>query len=145
MARVLVVEDDEAIRIACRRHLTEAAHAVATAARGRPAWSRVQRRTRGRSLLDLGLDVDGIALISIIRATCGVPFIVITAQDDPPTMVEALDDGADDYIIFPRNRAGVTRFRAMVPGACGRSSARGRSRSGWASGHRRTRPRRWPR
>jgi len=53
-------------------------------------------------LLDLGLpDVDGLALISMIRAASRVPIIVITAQDDDPTMVRALDGGADDYVVKP--------------------------------------------
>jgi DNA-binding response OmpR family regulator len=67
-------------------------------------------------LLDLGLpDVDGIALISMIRAASEVPIIVITAQDDDPTMVEALDNGADDYVVKPFGTDQVAaRIRAVL-------------------------------
>jgi len=116
MARILVVEDDEAIRIACRRGLTEAGHAVATAARGLTGLELVLSGDPQVVLLDLGLpDVDGIALISMIRAASEVPIIVITAQDDDPTMVEALDNGADDYVVKPFGTDQVAaRMRAVL-------------------------------
>jgi DNA-binding response OmpR family regulator len=116
MARILVVEDDEAIRIACRRGLTEAGHAVATAARGLTGLELVLSGDPQVVLLDLGLpDVDGIALISMIRAASEVPIIVITAQDDDPTMVEALDNGADDYVVKPFGTDQVAaRIRAVL-------------------------------
>jgi DNA-binding response OmpR family regulator len=116
MARILVVEDDEAIRIACRRGLTESGHAVATAARGLTGLELVLSGDPQVVLLDLGLpDVDGIALISMIRAASEVPIIVITAQDDDPTMVEALDNGADDYVVKPFGTEQVAaRIRAVL-------------------------------
>jgi two-component system, OmpR family, KDP operon response regulator KdpE len=67
-------------------------------------------------LLDLGLpDVDGLALISMIRAASDVPIIVITAQDDDPTMIKALDSGADDYVVKPFGTEQVAaRIRAVL-------------------------------
>ena len=102
MTSILVVEDDEAIRNACRRGLTERGYAVATAATGMLGLEQVLGAPPQVVLLDLGLpDVDGVALISMIRAASRVPIIVITAQDDDPTMVRALDGGADDYVVKP--------------------------------------------
>jgi len=102
MTSILVVEDDEAIRNACRRGLTERGYAVATAATGMLGLEQVLGTPPQVVLLDLGLpDVDGLALISMIRAASRVPIIVITAQDDDPTMVRALDGGADDYVVKP--------------------------------------------
>jgi len=103
MTSILVVEDDEAIRNACRRGLAERGYAVATAATGLGGLELVLSSAPDVVLLDLGLpDVDGLALISMIRATASrVPIIVITAQDDDPTMIRALDGGADDYVVKP--------------------------------------------
>ena len=97
-------------------------------------------------LLDLGLpDVSGLTLISMIRAASDVPIIVITAQDDDPTMVKALDSGADDYVVKPfgtgqveaRIRAVLRRGRRPVP--------RPRADPGRRAGHRRGHPHRDPR
>jgi len=103
MTSILVVEDDEAIRTACRRSLDERGYAVATAATGLAGLELLLSTDPDVVLLDLGLpDVDGLALISMIRATASaVPIIVITAQDDDPTMIRALDGGADDYVVKP--------------------------------------------
>ena len=116
MTSVLVVEDDEAIRSAVRRGLTERGHAVATAATGMSGLEQVLADRPQVVLLDLGLpDVDGLALISMIRATSQVPIIVITARDDDPTMVKALDSGADDYVVKPFGTDQVAaRIRAVL-------------------------------
>ena len=67
-------------------------------------------------LLDLGLpDVEGLIVIGMIRAASTVPIIVITAVDDDPTMVRALDSGADDYVVKPFRLEQVTaRIRAVM-------------------------------
>jgi DNA-binding response OmpR family regulator len=53
-------------------------------------------------LLDLGLpDLDGLQVLAMLRGLGGTPVIVVTAQDDDPTMVKALDGGADDYVVKP--------------------------------------------
>ncbi len=116
MASILVVEDDEAIRSAVRRGLTERGHAVATAGTGLAGLEQVLADHPQVVLLDLGLpDVNGLALISMIRATSQVPIIVITARDDDPTMVKALDGGADDYVVKPFGTDQVAaRIRAVL-------------------------------
>jgi two-component system, OmpR family, KDP operon response regulator KdpE len=116
MTSILVIEDDQAIRIAVQRGLRERGHAVATAATGLAGLEHVLRESPHVVLLDLGLpDVDGLALISMIRAASEVPIIVITAQDDDPTMVKALDSGADDYVVKPFGTEQVAaRIRAVL-------------------------------
>ncbi len=116
MASILVVEDDDAIRDAVRRGLTERGHAVATAATGLAGLERVLADRPQAVLLDLGLpDVNGLTLIGMIRAASTVPIIVITAQDDDPTMVKALDGGADDYVVKPFGTGQVeARIRAVL-------------------------------
>ncbi len=112
MTSILVVEDDEAIRRAVQRGLTERGHAVATAAAGLPGLEQVLSRPPELVLLDLGLpDIDGLTLISMIRAASEVPIIVITASDEDPTMVKALDSGADDYVVKP---FGIDQLAARI-------------------------------
>lgn len=116
MTSILVIEDDEAIRTAVHRGLRDRGHAVAVAATGLAGLEHVLREGPQAVLLDLGLpDVDGLTLISMIRAASDVPIIVITAQDDDPTMVRALDSGADDYVVKPFGTEQVAaRIRAVL-------------------------------
>jgi two-component system, OmpR family, KDP operon response regulator KdpE len=116
MASILVIEDEDAIRNAVRRGLTERGYAVATAATAMSGLEHVLAEHPTVVLLDLGLpDVSGLTLISMIRAASDVPIIVITAQDDDPTMVKALDSGADDYIVKPFGTDQVAaRIRAVL-------------------------------
>jgi DNA-binding response OmpR family regulator len=116
MSSILVIEDDEAIRAGIQRGLRERGNAVATAASGLAGLEHVLHEGPDVVLLDLGLpDVDGIALISMIRAASQVPIIVITARDDDPTMVRALDGGADDYVVKPFGTEQVAaRIRAVL-------------------------------
>jgi DNA-binding response OmpR family regulator len=102
MTSILVVEDDEPIRRAVHRGLGDRGYAVASVSTGLAALEHVLAEAPSLVLLDLGLpDVGGLTLLSMIRAASQVPIIVITAQDDDPTMVKALDGGADDYIVKP--------------------------------------------
>jgi DNA-binding response OmpR family regulator len=116
MTSVLVVEDDDAIRAAVRRGLSDRGYAVAVANTGMAGLEHVLAEKPQVVLLDLGLpDVSGLTLISMIRAASEVPIIVITAQDDDPTMVKALDAGADDYVVKPFGTdQAAARIRAVL-------------------------------
>jgi len=116
MPSILVIEDDDAIRAAVRRGLSDRGYAVAVAPTGLAGLEQVLRDAPQVVLLDLGLpDVDGLTLIAMVRAASHVPFIVITAQDDDPTMVRALDEGADDYVVKPFGTDQVAaRIRAVL-------------------------------
>ena len=116
MTGILVVEDDEPIRTALQRGLRDRGYAVVPVATGVAALEQVIAERPDVVLLDLGLpDVEGLTLISMIRAASEVPIIVITAQDDDPTMVEALDSGADDYVVKPFGTEQVAaRIRAVL-------------------------------
>ncbi len=116
MTSVLVVEDDDAIRAAVRRGLSDRGYAVAVSGTGMGGLEHVLAEDPQVVLLDLGLpDVSGLTLISMIRAASEVPIIVITAQDDDPTMVKALDAGADDYVVKPFGTDQVAaRIRAVL-------------------------------
>ena len=116
MVNILIVEDDNAIRIAMSRGLTDLGHAVASVSTGLAALEYLLAEPPDVVLLDLGLpDVGGFPLIKMIRAAGDVPIIVVTAQDDDPTMIGALDAGADDYVVKPFGTEQVmARIRAVL-------------------------------
>ncbi|RYP85328.1 response regulator transcription factor [Nocardioides guangzhouensis] len=116
MTSILVIEDDAAIRNATRRGLTERGLAVTTAETGLAGLDLILQQRPDVVLLDLGLpDLEGLTLISMVRAASEVPIIVVTAQDDDPTMVRALDAGADDYVVKPFGTDQVAaRIRAVL-------------------------------
>jgi DNA-binding response OmpR family regulator len=116
MTSILAIEDDPSIRDALERGLAERGHTVHTAATGIAGLEAVLGERPDIVLLDIGLpDVDGLTVIGMIRAASAVPIIVLTAVDDDPTMVQALDSGADDYIVKPFRLDQVTaRIRAVM-------------------------------
>jgi DNA-binding response OmpR family regulator len=116
MTSILVVEDDTAIRGALSRGLTERGHAVTLATAGLNGLELLLSAHPEVVLLDLGLpDVDGLQVISMIRAVDETPIIVITARDDDEALVNALDAGADDFVSKPFSLAQIdARIRAIL-------------------------------
>ncbi len=102
VAHVLVVEDDPAIRSALVRSLTDRGHAVSSAPGGMAGLQQALDEQPDLVLLDLGLpDIDGHSVLTMLRAVRRTPVIVVTARDDDPSVVRALDAGADDYVVKP--------------------------------------------
>ncbi len=100
-ARILVVDDEPAIRRLVRGALERAGHDVAEAATAAEALTAARREGCELVLLDLGLpDRDGIELVPLIKAMDRA-VIVLTARDATAEKVAALDLGADDYIVKP--------------------------------------------
>ena len=116
MASVVIVEDDAAIRSSLQQALREQGHAVTTSSNGLGALDLVVRTEPDVVLLDLGLpDIDGLKVLAMLRGVSNVPVIVITARDDDPTIVSALDAGADDYVVKPFGLDQVSaRIRAVL-------------------------------
>jgi DNA-binding response OmpR family regulator len=102
MANVLVVEDDQFVRSALIRELTERAHVVRSAGTALDALREVTREAPDVVVLDLGLpDLDGAEALKMLRGVSDVPVIVATARDDETEIVRLLNAGADDYLIKP--------------------------------------------
>ena len=100
--RVLVVEDDRSLRRALAMNLTARGYAVLEAGTGTAALDLVANDAPDVMVLDLGLpDLDGVAVISAVRAYATVPIIVVSARTGSSDKVEALDAGADDYVTKP--------------------------------------------
>lgn len=116
MVSVLIVEDDPAIRSALIRTLDANGHAVTSSASGIDGLSRAVEGTPDVVVLDLGLpDIDGLRVLSMLRAVSDVPVIVATAQDDERVIVRALDAGADDYLVKPFGAEQLeARMRAVL-------------------------------
>jgi two-component system KDP operon response regulator KdpE len=94
-AKVLVIDDDFAIRRLLRNTLERAGYAVVEAMNGREALAQA-------AALDLGLpDRDGLSLIPLLRADDNGVLLVVSARDATDEKVAALDLGADDYVTKP--------------------------------------------
>jgi two-component system response regulator MprA len=102
MARVLVCEDDAAVRSVVRRALERDGHQVLTAATGMQLLAQVTDET-AVVVLDLGLpDADGRDVCLSLRAGgCDAPVLMLTAMDGTHHTVSGFEAGADDYLTKP--------------------------------------------
>jgi two-component system, OmpR family, response regulator RegX3 len=116
VAQLLVVEDDERIRMALIRALRDRGHAVSSVGTALAGLQQAVAERPDLVVLDLGLpDLDGGELLRMLRAVSAVPVIVATARDDDGSVVAALDAGADDYVVKPFSSAQLdARIRAVL-------------------------------
>src|SRR5690606_14713856 len=100
--KILVVEDDLALSDVTAFTLRRAGFAVAVAHNGEDAILQWQRELPSLVLLDLNLPKqDGIAVCKHIRAESNTPIIILSVRNSDESIVEALELGADDYIVKP--------------------------------------------
>lgn len=99
--RILIVDDEAAIRRLVRGAVERAGHTVSEAGTAADALIEAHREGCDLVLLDLGLpDRDGIELVQLLKAMDRA-VIVLTARDATAEKVAALDLGADDYVVKP--------------------------------------------
>ncbi|MEA2504450.1 MAG: two-component system, OmpR family, operon response regulator KdpE [Actinomycetota bacterium] len=121
--KVLVVDDEEAIRKAVRRALSSRGFAVEVAADGEEAIGAVRTFDPDLVILDLNLpELDGLAVCRHIRAWSAVPILVLSVREDEADKVAALDLGADDYLTKP---FGVDELMARVRALLRRTGGQG--------------------
>jgi two-component system, OmpR family, response regulator MprA len=115
-ARVLVVEDDEAIADVLRRSLRAEGHEVQSAGDGAEALTVAEQFAPDLVILDLGLPrLDGMEVLKRLRADGDVPVLILTARTETEDRVEGLDSGADDYLPKPFEREELlARTRALL-------------------------------
>ena len=115
-ARVLVVEDDEAIADVLRRSLRAEGHEVQSAGDGAEALTVAEQFAPDLVILDLGLPrLDGMEVLKRLRAEGDVPVLILTARTETEDRVEGLDRGADDYLPKPFEREELlARTRALL-------------------------------
>jgi len=101
--RVLVVDDDRAVRDALRRVLTLDGYDVQSADGGAEAIEAVAQSVPDAVVLDIGMPgIDGIEVCERVRLLGNrVPILMLTARVEISDRVAGLDAGADDYLIKP--------------------------------------------
>jgi two-component system KDP operon response regulator KdpE len=121
---VLVVDDDPTILRTLRINLRARGYDVEAVTNAQDAMSAFAEAPADLVVLDLGLpDLDGIEVLRRLRAVSRVPVIVLSARQDSDDKVEALDEGADDYVTKPfgmdelmaRVRAAIRRVGEALP------------------------------
>jgi two-component system, OmpR family, response regulator MprA len=115
--RVLVVDDDEGIRVALRRVLALDGCDVVVAESGTAALEVLQRERFSGVILDWGLpDIDGVEVCRRLRnAGDDVPILLLTARGSVDDRVDGLDAGADDFLVKPYELAELrARVRALL-------------------------------
>nr|WP_314465944.1 response regulator transcription factor [uncultured Clostridium sp.] len=99
---VLVIEDDKSIQNFIRITLKTKGYNSVFADDGLTGISYFYANNPDIILLDLGLpDIDGMEVLSQIRKESNVPIIVVSARGMEQEKVDALDEGADDYLTKP--------------------------------------------
>jgi two-component system KDP operon response regulator KdpE len=110
--RVLVVDDERAIRRFLHASLTAHGYSVFEAASGQEALSAVLNDRPDLIILDLGLpDLDGLEVTRQVREWSQIPIIVLSVREEEATKVAALDVGADDYLTKP---FGIAELMARI-------------------------------
>ena len=103
MTRVLIVDDEPAVRAALDRALRLDGYDVALAADGREALDRLADTRQDAVILDVAMPgVDGLEVCRRLRdAGDRTPVLMLTARDAIDDRVAGLDAGADDYLVKP--------------------------------------------
>ena len=115
--RILVVEDDRAVRASLDRALRLEGYDVQAVGDGTSALRALALAAPDAVVLDLGLpDLDGIEVCRRLRAAGDdTPVLILTARDSIEDRVEGLDAGADDYLVKPFALAELfARLRALL-------------------------------
>ncbi|MDQ7907613.1 response regulator transcription factor [Phytohabitans sp. ZYX-F-186] len=129
MEQVLLIEDDDRIRLSLTLGLEDEGYTVRGAATAEEGLREQKRAPADTVLVDLMLPgIDGYECIRQLRARDDVPIVVVSARDDTHDIVAALEAGADDYVVKPiavkelsarlralRRRARTATAAAAVP------------------------------
>ncbi|MGD0780083.1 MAG: response regulator [Dehalococcoidales bacterium] len=100
--RVLIVDDEPAIRRFLRVTLTAQAYDTIEAASGQEALSKATADKPDIIILDIGLpDINGIEVTRLLRQWTQLPIIILSVRGAESDKIAALDAGADDYLTKP--------------------------------------------
>jgi len=100
--RILVIDDELAIRNILKMNLENEGYKIREAVDGRSGLEQISDFHPHLILLDLGLPgMSGLEVLKELRKWTRVPTIILTASDDEQTKVILLDAGADDYLTKP--------------------------------------------
>ena len=124
--RILIVEDEAALRESLASQLRAADFTVDTAADGEEGLYAAKEYPIDLAIIDLGLPkLSGIELISQLRgAGRSIPILILTARDRWQEKVEGLQSGADDYLVKPFHfQELLARMQALLRRAGGWSQS----------------------
>jgi two-component system response regulator MprA len=101
--RILIADDDRAIREALSRALSLEGYDVVQAPDGAQALSLIESSRPDAAVLDVMMpNVDGLTVCRVLRAERNrIPVLMLTARTETPDRVAGLDAGADDYLAKP--------------------------------------------
>jgi two-component system, OmpR family, response regulator MprA len=122
--RLLVVDDDRALRDTLSRALRLAGYEIRLAENGSDALAEVGSGVPDAVVLDIGLpDIDGLDVCRILRRDGNrVPILMLTARDAVSDRIDGLDAGADDYLVKPFD---IDELKARLRALLRRSGAEG--------------------
>ena len=115
--KILAVDDDPAIRKLLERGLTDYGYTVILTGSGQEALAIAARQSPDIILLDINLQThpDGVEVCRRLREWSKIPIIMLTVRDDKEMKLEALNAGADDYVIKPFDMEELeARIRAVL-------------------------------
>jgi len=115
--RILIVDDDRALRDALRRALVLAGYEIVPAESGEAALAAAAASAPDAIVLDIGLpDIDGLEVCRRLRGSGSrVPVLMLTARDAVADRIDGLDAGADDYLVKPFDVGELqARLRALL-------------------------------
>ena len=122
--KILIIEDDAGISNLIATILNANDYDTMTVRTGHEAITAITSHCPDVILLDLGLpDMDGTGILKFVREWSACPIIVISARNHERDKVDALDAGADDYIVKPfgtsellaRIRTAIRHTRTHLP------------------------------
>ncbi|HVU18400.1 MAG TPA: response regulator transcription factor [Candidatus Didemnitutus sp.] len=121
--RILVVEDDPALRDSLAATLREENYAVDTAEDGEVGLFKARESPYDLILLDVMLPrIDGWQMLEWLRPVCDAPVLVLSARDAVTDRIKGLDHGADDYLAKPFDTNELlARIRALIRRSAGRA------------------------
>ena len=123
--KVLIVEDEQSISNFISTILTANGYDTLAVRSGAEALAMISSHCPDLIVLDLGLpDMDGMEVLRSVRKWSSLPVVVVSARQPERDKVEALDSGADDYLVKPfgtaellaRIRTAVRHTRTTLPG-----------------------------
>jgi two-component system, OmpR family, response regulator MprA len=137
--RLLVVDDDRALREVLRRALELAGYEVKLTESGSGALAEVSGSVPDAVVLDIGLpDIDGLEVCRLLRREGNrVPVLMLTARDAVSDRIDGLDAGADDYLVKPFD---IDELKARIRALLRRAGAEGDGHGGLSFGELRLDP-----
>ena len=102
MIKALIIDDEQQMRRLLRMVLESRGYEVCEAAEGQHGLQEAAFHRPDVVLLDLGLPgLKGLEVLKRLREWCDVPVLILSVRDQETIKVEALENGADDYVTKP--------------------------------------------